>query len=67
MFYILGTISSIICILLGFWLGKGCPLPKQTKHIDNITSTNEQLLEQEKQQEEYERQFQNLMKHSGEL
>lgn len=65
MLYILGTISSIICILLGFWLGKGCPIPKRTIQANN-TIENE-LSEAEKQQQEYERQFQNLMNHSGEL
>jgi hypothetical protein len=68
MIYILGSITSItsiLCILLGFWLGKGCPIPikNKTLNIPNIDIDEKEL---EKQKEEA-RQWENLMSYSGEI
>lgn len=65
MIYIIVSITCIICILLGFWMGKGCPIP--TKNTSNIPIVEPiKLTDAEiKKQEDEARQWENLFNYSG--
>lgn len=61
------SIISIICILIGFWLGKGCPYPKssKTENINITPTTVENNEENKRKQEDLEKQFEEMLNYSG--